>query len=80
LAIYLEIRKAAEDDQQAIYIFSREDGAQGELLIRKRTGEIELKAAMPGDSEEKGLWLRAAHKIRSHWRAGEFPEVMTWAA
>lgn len=80
MAIYLEIRKVAEDPERAIYTFSRVDGSKGELLLHKDRGEVELLTPMPGDSEEKGLWARAAHKLRMHWRSGSLPDVTSWAS
>ncbi len=80
MAIYIQIKKVSEDVTTAVFSFSLADGAEGRLVLRKETGDVEPLTALHGDSPERGLFARAAHKIRAHWRAGEIPDLTSWVA
>jgi hypothetical protein len=80
MAIYIEIKKVAESPDSAEYSFGLGAGPEGRLILRKATGEVELLSAHPDDSESKGFFSRAAHKVRSHWKKGELPELTCWAS
>lgn len=80
MAVYIEIRKVSEDSDTATFTFAPADGPQGIMTLRKASGEVELISAIPGDSPQRGIFARAAQKIRSHWKRGEVPELTSWAS
>lgn len=80
MAIYIEIRKVREDGRSADYSFALQGHNEGLLRLEKSTGKVELLHALSGDSPEKGIFERAAHKVRTHWRKGELPERTCWAS
>jgi hypothetical protein len=80
LAVYIAIRKVSEGADSAEYAFGSNPEVEGRLVLWKSTGGVELLSAHPEDSEAKGLFSRAAHKVRSHWMKGELPDRTCWAS
>ncbi|NTX12028.1 hypothetical protein HUA76_14610 [Myxococcus sp. CA056] len=80
MAVYISIRKISENAETAEYAFGLDETAEGRLVMSKATGQVDLLSAHPADSESKGLFERAAHKVRSHWRKGELPDRTCWAS
>jgi hypothetical protein len=79
MAFYIDIKKASETGDEVTYRYSSVDGKFGEFVIKKSSGEIQIKRLAAGD-ENENLFRRAAHKITKHFREGEFPESTCWAS
>lgn len=79
MAFYVKIRKLAEADTSVEYDYSADDVNFGRLEIDKATGDVSSTCPAPGDDNEH-LFMRAAAKLRSEFRAGKFPDVTEWAS
>ncbi len=79
MAVFLEIAKVKEAEEEVWYQFLTTDGRLGELSISRGTGEVSLIQPMPGDEQRK-LYARAARKVTMHWRSGELPDKTCWAS
>ncbi len=79
MAVYISIVKVQENEESALYRFSTTAGSCGKFQISKSTGEVYLKVPLNGDTEGR-LFLRAAHKIKTAWKKGEFPDRSCWAS
>lgn len=79
MAVYLDIEKSSEEKLVVEYTYSTTDKKTGRFTINRETGITELIELAP-DEVNENLYLRAAHKIKKAWGAGELPEKATWAS
>jgi hypothetical protein len=79
MALYIMIRKVAENPTSAEYTFGASEDRLGQLKLDKATGNMVLVEPVPGD-DEGALYRRAAYKIKQHWAAGDLPESTCWAS
>ena len=80
MAIYVPIRKVKEDDVSVEYRFSWSMETNfGLLQVDKRTGEVRVIQALPGDEKNRAFNC-AARKVFLHWKEGEFPDETCWAS
>ena len=90
----IDIRKVAEDESCADYIFGcglwvpdethhgknrQHQTNLGRVRIYKSDGEVELLSAMPGDVGERRA-SATAYKLNKHWQNGEFPRTTQYAS
>ncbi len=73
MAIYISIKQINNEVDFAEYSFGNTENQLGKLRINKDSGEVSLVESYSNDSE-KGLYQRAAHKIKKHWESGELPK------
>jgi len=81
MAILIDIKKVAEDDSRADYMFTV-DGAisAGVLRIDKKSNHVSLLRPLKGIAASDAHFQRSAYKIQQHWGKGNFPETATWAS
>jgi hypothetical protein len=79
MGLFIKIEKIFEDSSVARYNFwpSEDNARQGVVEIRKSTGEAMVVIPLPGDEKEI-YGARAARKIYTHWKNGEYPERTSW--
>lgn len=79
MAFYVLISKEMEDDDKVVYQFGPNEYQLGLLELNKNDGTVtEIKSVSTNNSS--ALFLRAATKIRQHWKEGNFPEKTCWAS
>ena len=79
MALYIMIRKITDNPTSAEYAFGTYEDRLGQLKLDKATGKVVLIEPAPGD-DKGALYHRAMYKIKTHWAAGELPEVTCWAS
>ena len=81
MAVHIGITKIQEDDTSVVYAFTRSEppSPQGRLRIDKATGQVTLIEQLPGDTDGRA-YSRAAHKIKTAWRVGTYPDKTCWAS
>ena len=79
MALYIMIRKIADNPTSAEYAFGTGEDQLGQFKIDKTTGKVVLVEPAPDDNEG-AVYHRATYKIKKHWEAGELPEVTCWAS
>ncbi len=78
MAIYIQIRKAMEDDSLVIYRFGPVGDLVGSVCVDKDTGEVELLELEGG--RESFYLPRVARVMKRHFEAVEFPDDTCYAA
>ncbi len=79
MAVYIQIIKVSDNQDDVEYEFSTVDGRKGFLKITKKEGDTILIKHLPGD-ENGHLFARASYKIKKSWQSGEYPEKTCWAS
>ena len=80
MALYIHIRKLREDAHSAEYAYGSDDAQPGVLRIERATGAVTLISPCVPEAEGLAYFLRAEHKLRKHWKAGELPDTTCWAS
>ena len=78
MAIYIPIRKVAEDAQHVEYSFTSGD-RKGKIRFNKSTGDYSILEPSPIDSMA-GVAARVIYVVREHLAEGEFPDKTSWSA
>jgi len=79
MAFYVLLLKEQENDKEVVYQYGPEETCLGRITLSKADGSVtELEPAPGGNSED--LFIRAAMKVRQHWRDGVFPDKSCWAS
>lgn len=79
MAIYISIKQMTDGVDFAEYSFGNNENQLGKLRINKDSGEVCLVESY-STGNEKGIYQRAAHKIKKHWESGELPKETCWAS
>ena len=79
MAVYLDIKKSAENSEVVEYTYSTTDNRAGRFTIDRKSGHTCLLEAAPGEVEES-LYQRASFKIKKAWKAGHLPDFDCWAS
>lgn len=79
MAIYVGIRKVAENGDHVVYEFGPDEQRVGRIRISRTTGEVEVLSEVPGD-DKTAYSPRAKRKLLLHWRKQEFPDTTCWAS
>ena len=79
MAFYVLLWKEKEDDTSVVYCFSPDEKLFGRLWLDKSNGEIKEIEPVPINNSQ-AVFVRAAIKIRQHWKQGNFPEKTCWAS
>lgn len=79
MAIYVLLLKESEDDTTVIYRFGPHQQKLGCLALTKSDGSVTQLQPAP-TQHPQAYFMRAATKVRQHWRQGSFPETSCWAS
>ena len=74
MTVYIHIWKTSEDAEGVNYSFSPEDGIVGVMRITRKTGELNLVTACPGD-ESNTYYQCTCKAVWNHWAVGKLPET-----
>lgn len=73
MAIYIELKKLAEDETKTTYGFSGADGSQRTLIFDRAEERI-----WPEDGAKDGMFRAAAQTVAKAWRehSSELPDTL----
>ena len=77
--VYVRIRKITTSDSHVEYEFGPNEERVGRIQIDRVSGEIEVLADVPDDTNSFYA-IRAARKLTLHFRYNEFPDRTCFAS
>lgn len=79
MATHVLLLKESEDDTTVIYRFGPHEQELGRLALTKSDGSVTQLQPAPAQNPQ-AYFMRAATKVRQHWRQGTFPQQSCWAS
>lgn len=79
MAVHIDIRKIAEDDDKVVYRYSLTDGRSGWFSVRVSDREL-LEISLAAGDDTRRLLDRALYKVRKALDQGQRPDVLIWAS
>jgi hypothetical protein len=79
MAIYIQIRKTAEDDDSVTYEFGPSDRIVGSVRVDRSSGQFSL-ISIDEESRQEFYFPRVCRALERHLKDGAFPLTTCYAA
>ena len=79
MAFFILLVREREDAGCVTYRFGPNEATLGRLRLNKATGAVDELDQVP-TTDAQDLFVRAAAKVRQHWRKQEYPNESVWAS